>query len=155
MFNHYLVRSNNRIRILVKYIPVDYVIDGYKVIKKQFIEKRESSDKEKQIEKVLKLKNIQLNKPDNFNFSDTVGLLKWVEKAYGIFEFQDDEETELFYGKINRVDSEKLIIDMINSDGSVDSNYDYEYNIQKIRIITFESDYHKSIQLLWKDKLKD
>ena len=101
------------------------------------------------------MKNIQLNKPDNFNFSDTVGLLKWVEKAYGIFEFQDDEETELFYGKINRVDSEKLIIDMINSDGSVDSNYDYEYNIQKIRIITFESDYHKSIQLLWKDKLKD
>ena len=150
-----LLIDENEDWILVKSIPIDYVVDGYKIFKKQFIEKRECSNTEKQIEKVLRLKNIERNKPDKFNFSDTVGLLKWVEKTYGIFEFQDDEETELFYGRINRIDGEKLIIDMINSDGSVDSNYDYEYNIRKIRIISFESDYHQSIQLLWNDKLKD
>ncbi len=43
---------------------------------------------------------------------------------------------------------------MIKSDGSVDVNYDYEFDINAIRVITFETDYHLSIQLLWKDKLK-
>lgn len=42
---------------------------------------------------------------------------------------------------------------MIRSDGSVEVNYDYEFDIKEIRVITFESDYHKSMQLLWRDKL--
>lgn len=112
------------------------------------------TEKEEQIEKVLTLKNIEIDPPKTFKFTDTIGLLDWVESAYGIFEFQDDDETELFYGKKNRVEDDILIIDMIKSDGSVETNYYSEFDISDIRIITFETDYHLSIQLLWKDKLK-
>ena len=79
----------------------------------------------------------------------------WVEKNYGIFEFQDNDESALFYGRINKVIDGKLIIDMIMSDGSVEYNYDYEYDIKKIQVITFETDYHLSIRLLWKARMKE
>lgn len=150
-----LLIAENEDWILVKHIPVDYVIDGYRLYKKEFIAKRLRTEKEEQIEKVLTLKNIESDLPKNFKFKDTIGLLDWVESAYGIFEFQDDDETELFYGKKNRVEDDILIIDMIKSDGSVETNYDYEFDLSDIRVITFETDYHLSIRLLWKDKLKN
>lgn len=149
-----LLIAENNDWILVKHIPVDYVVDGYKLYKKEFVEERLRTEKEEKIEKVLKLKNIDLELPKNFEFLDTIGLLNWVESNYGIFEFQDEVETELFYGKINRIEEEILVIDMIKSDGSVEVNYDYEFDINEIRVMTFETDYHTSIQLLWKDKLK-
>ena len=149
-----LLIAENEDWVLVKHIPVDYVVDGYRLYKKEFIEDRLRTKKEEQIEKVLTLKKIEVDSPSNFNFTDTIGLLEWVESVYGIFEFQDDDETELFYGKKNRIEGDSLIIDMIMSDGSVETDYDYEFNLNDIRVITFETDYHLSIQLLWKDKLK-
>lgn len=149
-----LVLLENEEWILVKHIPVDYAIDGYRLYKKEFVKERLRTKKEEQIEKVLKLKNIDLELPKSFEFLDTIGFLNWVESKYGIFEFQDEDETELFYGKINRIEEDILVIDMIKSDGSVEVNYDFEFDINEIRVMTFETDYHTSIQLLWKDKLK-
>ena len=139
--------------ILVRHIPVDYVIDGYKIYNKNFIQKREHSTNEICIEKVLILKNIEISLPENFFFSNTINLLKWVESKYGIFEFQDDDESELFYGKLRSVNKGNLIIDMILEDGSVDVDKNNVFNIDEIRAIAFESDYHLSLRLLWQDKL--
>ncbi len=141
--------------ILVKHIPIDYVIDGFKIYNKKFIEERLHSDKEKQIEKVLRLKGIKVETPVDFKFHDTEGQLKWVEDKYGVFEFQDDDESEVIYGRINRVMNDTMVIDMIKSDGSVETNYEYEFDLNEIRAISFETDYHQSICLLWKDVLKD
>lgn len=149
-----LLIAENEDWILVKHIPVDFVVDGFRLYKKEFVEERLRTEKEEQVELVLKLKKIDIELPETFEFSDTIGLLNWVESKYGIFEFQDENETELFYGKINRVEKDVLVIDMIKSDGSVEINYDYEFDISDIRVLTFETDYHTSIQLLWKDKLK-
>jgi len=148
-----LVISENNDWVLVKHIPVDYVIDGFRLYKKAFIEKRMRSDKEIQIEKVLNLKKVSTEAPKEFIFTDTIGFLRWVEEKYGIFEFQDYDDTELTYGKVNKVDNNMLIIDMIKSDGTVEVEYDYEYDLNEIRAITFETDYHISIQLLWKSNL--
>ncbi len=147
-----LLITENDNWILVKHIPVDYVIDGYRLYKKGFIEKRERTKKEKQIEKVLELKEIGIEQPDNFQFSDTLGVLKWCEKEYGFFEFQEDDETELFYGKIREIKNNLLTIDMIKANGAIEPDYDYEYNIDEIRVITFQTDYFISIGLLMRDK---
>ena len=42
-----LLVSENDDWILVKHIPVDYVIDGYRLYKKEFIENRISTKNEK------------------------------------------------------------------------------------------------------------
>lgn len=146
--------DENQEWILVKHIPVDYVIDGYKLYRKRFIEKRINGEKEEKIEKVLKLKRIDLDKPKGFQFRDTIGLLEWVEKSYGIFEFQDLDGTEVAYGKINKIIDGLLVIDFVDADGNVEVSYDCEYLIKDIRVITFQTDYHTSVVLLWKDNIK-
>ncbi len=46
----------------------------------------------------------------------------------------------------------ELIIDFIDSKGRVEENYDYEFEIDQIRTISFQSDYFYSIQALWMDE---
>jgi len=56
---------------------------------------------------------------------------------------------------ISQVTDSLLKIDMIKADGSVEVKYDYEYEIDEIRAIAFESDYFLSMKLLWQDKMKN
>lgn len=149
-----LLITENEDWILVKHIPTDYLIDGYKLYRKEFIAERSRADEEEKVEKVLSLKKVKQEAPKGFEFRDAIGYLKWLETTYGLFEFQDDDDTELFYGKINRVEDQALIIDMIKTDGSVEADYDYEFELNEIRVITFETDYFNSVRLLWQDQLK-
>lgn len=148
-----LLISENEDWILVKPIPVDFLVDGFKLYAKKYVKKRKSKTKESQIERVLTLKKISLSEPDGFKFGSTIDLLKWVENKFGLFEFQDDSEQELFYGKINTINDNSLMIDMIQSDGSVEEKYDHTFKIDEIRSITFMTDYFESICLLMKDEL--
>ena len=133
--------------ILIKHIPVDYAIDGYKVFSKKFVQKRKSKGKEKQIEQVLRLRNIEANKPNGFEFGTAMEILQWCEKKYGQFEFKDRDE-DIVIGRIKTFIKNGMTIDFINTDGSVDLNFDYEFSIDEIRVITFEADYFNAIQLL-------
>ncbi|MDH7444546.1 hypothetical protein [Aquimarina sp. 2201CG14-23] len=148
-----LLIAENDQWILVKHIPVDYVIDGYRLYKKKYIEKRKSKAKQEKIARVLRLKNITIEKPTNFNFGNELDILKWSEKTYGLFEFQD-HESELFYGKLNATEDHRFIIDMIKVNGKIEPDYDYEFITEEIQIIGFESDYFESVRLLMNDELK-
>ena len=138
--------------LLVKHIPVDYVLDGFKLYNKNFIKRRINSDAERFIERVFHLRNITVDFPQNFEFSDTIGLLQWSQNKFGLFEFQDDDETALSYGRINRVVGNTLIIDFIDSKGQTEEEYYYEFEIDEIRTISFDSDYFNSIKVLWMDE---
>ncbi|QHT70279.1 hypothetical protein GXP67_28325 [Rhodocytophaga rosea] len=149
-----LLIDENEEWVLVKHIPVDYVIDGYKLYRKQFIHKRLHLKKDAEIERVLKLKRIKEDKPIDFQFKSVVETLKWSEETYGLFEFQDQLQTELFYGKVNHIQNNLLVIDMIKANGKEEKAYDYEFELDEIRVITFETDYFESIRLLWQDQSK-
>jgi len=144
--------SENHDWLLVKHIPVDYVLDGYKLYNKKFIKKRINSTEERIIEKVLTLKGTIINGADDFIFADTIELLKWSQNKFGLFEFQDDEEAAVFFGRIKSVIDNILIIDFIDKKGEVDDEYDCEFKIDEIRTISFESDYFNSIRVLWMDE---
>lgn len=61
--------------VLVKHIPVDYVIDGYRLYRKKFIEKRYRHTKDSRTEKVLSLRNLKADKPDWFRFTGVIETL--------------------------------------------------------------------------------
>lgn len=147
--------SENEDWILVNHIPDGYALDGFKLYRKKFVKKRVSDTSEKQVERVLKLKNIRIPELKDFIFKDVLETLKWSEKKYGQFEFQDKKEDELFYGKLNRTDNNLLIIDMIKSNGQIEVNYDFDFKLDKIRSITFETDYFESIRVLMLDEAKN
>jgi hypothetical protein len=150
-----LIIEENDEWVLVKHIPIDFVVDGYKLIKKEFIESRTHSEKLSLVEKVLALKGIGEGKPESFSFGDTTSILRWVEKKYGLFEFQDHDPSEVFYGRINRIENESLILDSITVNGELVGEYNYEFEIEQIRVISFETDYFNSIKLLMEDKMKN
>lgn len=149
-----LLVSENEDWILVKHIPADYVVDGYRLYRKKFIKKRKTKNQEKLITRVLELKKTSISKPENFVFGSVTEILEWSEKTYGLFEFQDNKESELFYGKINHLENDILVIDMIKSNGKIEKEYDFDFMLSKIRAITFESDYFESIRLLMSSELK-
>jgi hypothetical protein len=149
-----LLIAENEDWILVKHIPVDYVVDGYKLYKKEYIKKRIVKGKEAKITRVLELKETPTDLPKGFKFDTVIELLKWSEKTYGLFEFQDKKEGELFYGKINTVESDFLVIDMIKASGKIEKEYDYDFLLSKIRAIAFETDYFEAIRLLMSDKMR-
>lgn len=130
----------------------DYNPDGYSIYKKEFLKNRMNGEEERLVERVVYLKNINPIIPDGFEFSNTLGHLKWCQDKYGVFEFQDDDDAELFYGRINRVMDNSLMIDFIDSKGNIDTDYDYEFDLNQIRVISFGSAYFEAIRLLWLDK---
>jgi len=137
--------------ILVKHIPVDYVIDGYKLYNKKYLKNRKSKAKEEKIARVLRLKNTPTNAPDTFRFGSILETLSWCEQKYGLFEFQDNE-TEIFYGTLELIEQDMFSIDMIKSNGKIEKEFDYEFSVDEISVITFESDYFESMCLLFKDE---
>ncbi|WP_299121890.1 hypothetical protein [uncultured Tenacibaculum sp.] len=140
--------------ILIKSIPVDFQVDGYKLLRKKYLkERRENTNKS--LKKVLELKRLKFEEPVGFKFMSPFEFLKWSEKEYGCFEFQDDIEDELFYGVIQKSKEKSFFIDFIKSDGTVDLDFDFEFSEEDIRVISFGSDYFESISLLYKsNKLK-
>jgi len=139
--------------ILVKHIPVDYQIDGFKIYYKKWVDNRISGEKEIQINRVLGLKGISITKPE-IKLGSALEILTQLESKYGLFEFQDDDGEELFYGKLNEVNGDEFTINMVGSKGEIIEDYDYEFSFDEIRSITFETDYFESIRLLMNDNLK-
>ncbi|WP_062059856.1 hypothetical protein [Aquimarina longa] len=148
-----LLIDENEDWILVKHIPVDYVIDGYRLYRKNTIQKRKSKSKEEKIARVLRLKNIEIKAPSTFKFTNSIDILRWCEQQYGLFEFQDTEAS-LFYGKLSSATDHIFIIDMIQPDGSIEKQYNYDFLPSDIVSITFETDYFESIRLLMNDELR-
>lgn len=148
-----MLLSENDDWILVKHIPIDYQIDGFKIYRKKWVEKRHSGEKEAHIERVLRLKGVSSNNP-GISLGSAFELLTQLESKYGLFEFQDDNEVELFYGKLDTVDGDYFTINMVDSKGEIVENYDFDFSFEEIRSITFETDYFESIRLLMNDNMK-
>ncbi|MFA7275142.1 MAG: hypothetical protein WC044_14825 [Crocinitomicaceae bacterium] len=139
--------------ILVKHIPVDYQIDGFKIYRKNWVESRNSGEKEALIERVLKLKKVSSEIPD-IKLDSPQEILTQIESKYGLFEFQDDDGDELFYGKFDKIDDDDFTINMIDSTGEIIESYEFDFSFEEIRSITFETGYFESIRLLMNDNLK-
>lgn len=148
------VIAENHQWLLVAHIPVDYVIDGYRLYAKKFLMSRKISEQEKLVGRVLNLRRINIEAPVGFQFDYAAGILKWSQDTYGLFEFQDCSESELFYGRIYSVVENDLRIDFVDSKGIVDGDYDCVFKIDEIRTISFQSDYFESICALWQDEAK-
>ncbi len=150
-----LLIAENEDWILVKHIPIDYQIDGYKLYAKQFVKKRKSHKDQELIKRVLELKQIAITPPTSFTFTAIAELLKWSETAYGFFEFQEKKQSELFYGKLHHLHENTFMIDQVLADGTLEKAYAYDFSLSKIRSINFESDYFESLRLLMHDVNND
>lgn len=139
--------------LLLRHIPVDYVVDGYVAIAKRHIKSRKPQPHREQVERVLKLKGINADLPAGFSFSHTVGLLRWVEQQYGLVQFQEEEDAS-FLGWLNTEDGTRFRINSLDSDGDTDREFDTWFDAEDIRLVCFDDDYFNSMKLLWQDNVR-
>lgn len=149
-----VILAENEEWILIQAIPVDFKVDGYKLIAKKYIADQYTTIEEELIDRVLELRNFEATIPSFFEWGTTAKMLQNLEKKYGLVEFQSKDEEELFYGKKLQFSVKKMNMDMVFTDGSVDSDYDEVVDIETIRVITFDSDYFNAIALLMQDSNK-
>ncbi|MBX0291069.1 hypothetical protein K3G63_11495 [Hymenobacter sp. HSC-4F20] len=141
--------------LLLRYIPVDYVTDGYVLIAKQHIASRIPKKGRTQTAQVLKLKGVKAEVPLSFEFTDTADLLRWTEQQYGLIHFMEEEQG-VFLGWLNEADSVHFWIDTLEPEGTVAVREADEapFELRQIRLIVFDDDYSQSLKLLWQHKSK-
>jgi hypothetical protein len=131
---------------LMRYNPVDYVLDGYIIFKHKNIEGFRRSADEKFREKVIKLKGLEPTKNDVIPITDLATILEYLTTKFGVFQFQTKSETACYLGKLKSIDSKKLVIDYLNPKGKWDKQMTFRPG--DIRVIEFETDYIKSLHLV-------
>ena len=147
--------AENEVWLLLRHIPVDYVVDGFVLLIKDHIVSRNPQSERKQVEQVLKLKGIQAQAPPGFTFLELVDMMRWVEQHYGLVEFTDEEDCS-FFGWLKEADAVHLWVDTLSPNGSVRvrDNGNPPFVRSEIQLIRFDTDYFNSMKLLWQYKSK-
>jgi hypothetical protein len=137
---------------LMKYNPVDYVIDGYIIVRHKNIEGIRRDATEKFREKVIMLKRQHLSRISGFPLTSLETILTHLTKKYGVFQFDLKTETACYLGKIKSLTKSKLTIDYLNPKGLWTKQMHFRPN--DIRTIEFDTDYINSLKLISKGKSK-
>ena len=148
-----VVLLENENWILGKHVISDYIIDGYVLYKKKYVRDRVTGPYENLLTDVFRLREISTKIPKGFKFGNTAEMLTWVEDKYGISMFQDGDDSSISIAKIIKIKKKKFRIDLIKNDGTLKEDYDYDFSLKKVRLIIFDSNYYKSMALLYKNKV--
>lgn len=137
---------------LMKFNPVDYVIDGSVILRHKNIEGFRASPVEKFREKVVRLKGVKIQKTDIVPLTDLGSILHHLTDKHGLFLLYTKSETACYVGRLNSIDEKRLVIDYLNAKGKWDGRMRFRPN--DIRVIEFDSDYLNSLKLVSKGKHK-
>ena len=141
-----LVIDYNEDWTLMKYNPVDYVVDGYIIFRNKNIEGFRKSDQEKFIERIIKLKGISVTAKDIVPLTDLLTILGYLTEKYGLFQLFTKSETACYLGRLKKSDAKQLIIDNLTTKGKWSGQM--KFRPGDIRIIEFDTDYIKSLKLV-------
>ena len=132
--------------ILLKSNPVDFIIDGYTIIKNKNIEAIYHEEGEMFTEKVLRLKKLEPKKTEKIPLENIVEIFNYLNDKFGIFQFYKKSEKAIYPGRLRNINSKEIVIDWIDLKGNWTE--ERSFKLDKIRIIEFENDYLKSLKLI-------
>ena len=143
-----MVLAQDKQWILIHFNPTDFLLDGFKLLRRDHIASAKRSKAALRKELVTKLKNLDLpNHWKNLNTTSTPELLKSVEQRFGLIQFEDSDD-EILIGRIKMVANDSFNIDYLDRKGHWTRDYDDVFSLEAIDVITFETDYLKSLKLL-------
>lgn len=137
---------------LMKYNPVDYVIDGRVIFRHKNIKGYRVSAEEKFREKVILLKGIAVKKTDLVSLADLESILRYLTDKYGLFQLYTKSETVCYVGRLKSIDEKQLVIAYITPKGKWDGTMTFKPS--DIRVIEFDTDYLNSLKLVAKSGRK-
>jgi len=142
-----LIKENEE-WVLIGDISSDYHVDGYALLRKSKIKKRSTKDWENQVALVLSLQKYEPSLRKGFKFGSLESMLKWIQKEYGIFAFQDKIEESMEVGTMEDITDKVLGLNFLMTDGRYDDDYIYDYKVNQIRKVSFGTHYLNALDLL-------
>lgn len=133
---------------LMKWNPVDYVIDGFAVARHKNISDFHLGADERFREKVLKLKGVKIRKSDTAPLTNLETILRHLTSKFGLFLLHTKSEAVCYVGRLRSIDNSRLEIDSLNPRGKWDGTLAFKPS--DIRVIEFDSDYLNSLKLVAK-----
>jgi len=135
---------------LMKYNPVDYIIDGYMIFRHINIEGFQRLANERFKERVIKLKGLEPTDKDIIPLTDLSTILRYLTDNFGLFQLYTKSERVCYVGRLKTIDRKKLVIDSISTKGKWDGHM--HFKTDDIRVIEFDTDYINSLKLILKSE---
>ncbi|MCV9933713.1 hypothetical protein OIU80_15625 [Flavobacterium sp. LS1R47] len=132
--------------ILIKNNPVDFIIDGYVILKNKNIKSITRDSDNAFTESVIRLKGLKTNSDEIIPLRDLSSILTFITNKYEIFQIAKKSEKAVYLGKLIKLDEEELVIDFLETRGKFGG--ELSFNPNKIRVIEFDTDYINSLKLL-------
>ncbi|MDN3675622.1 hypothetical protein QWY99_21555 [Flavobacterium branchiarum] len=151
IFSGFLIDYTND-WILIKNNPVDFIIDGYVILKNKNIKSITRDGDNAFTESVIRLKGLKTNSDEIIPLRDLSSILTFITNKYGIFQIAKKSEKAVYLGKLIKLDDEELVIDFLETRGKFGG--ELSFNPNKIRVIEFDTDYINSLKLLVDERNK-
>lgn len=151
IFSGFLIDYTND-WILIKNNPVDFIIDGYVILKNKNIRSITRDGDTAFTESVIRLKGLKTNSDEIIPLRDLSSILTFITNKYGIFQIAKKSEKAVYLGKLIKLDDEELVIDFLETRGKFGG--ELSFNPNKIRVIEFDTDYINSLKLLVDERKK-
>lgn len=151
IFSGFLIDYTND-WILIKNNPVDFIIDGYVILKNKNIRSITRDGDTAFTESVIRLKGLKTNSDEIIPLRDLSSILTFITNKYGIFQIAKKSEKAVYLGKLIKLDDEELVIDFLETRGKFGG--ELSINPNKIRVIEFDTDYINSLKLLVDERNK-
>ena len=135
--------------ILLRNNPVDYILDGYVILKNKNIEEIHRDQDLAFTEKVIRLKGLKTNAKDIIPIRDLASIISFVDNKYGIFQIAKKSSKSAYLGKLIELNDEELTINFLDTRGQFGG--ELGFNPEKIRVIEFDTDYINSLKLVVQD----
>ena len=138
--------------ILLKNNPVDFIIDGYTILKNKNV-KAIIQDKDHEFtERVIKLKGLKTSAEEIIPLQDLSSIINFLAEKYQIFQIAKKSDKAVYLGKLIELNKEELVIDFLGPEGKFEGEMSFKPN--KIRVIEFDTDYINSLKLIVDEERK-
>lgn len=131
--------------ILIQNNPVDYMIDGFSVIRNINIKDIYQDEVEEFTEKVIQLKGYVTQYAHEIPLGNIEDMIRYLNAKYGLFLLIKKSGKAVYPGRLISLNEKKINIEWINTRGKWTE--ERTFKLDKIRIIEFESDYLISLKL--------
>ncbi|GEC73707.1 hypothetical protein SAMN05443543_101114 [Flavobacterium flevense] len=132
--------------ILLRNNPVDFILDGFVILRNRNIANIHRDEQLEFTEKVIRLKGVKTNAEDIIPIRDLDTIIHYLDKKYGVFQIAKKSAKSAYLGKLIELNNEELTIDFLDIRGEFGG--ELSFNPDKIRVIEFDTDYINSLKLL-------
>ncbi len=137
--------------ILLKNNPVDFIIDGYTILKNKNV-KSITQDKDHEFtERVIKLKGLKTSAEEIIPITDLATIIRFLDHKYEIFQIAKKSDKAVYLGKLIELNDDELIMDFLGPEGDFEG--EIVFRLDKIRVIEFDTDYINSLKLIVQEGL--